>query len=421
VGDGGCRGRGTAGRSAGLVATPVIGTGSQRVLGFALRLAPGSDEVLYRQSALGPVSEPRQAATAPFHEVRVVLYASPTVQPDQVLVATASSVTLHGSVRYETLAVGASRWLVAVAATQPLVGSVAASAQWFALGVGVVGSILIALVIEIEGRRRTTAMILYAGEHDIAETLQRSLLPDLPHLAGLELAARYQAGGDHQQVGGDWFDVFEVQGGGVGIVIGDVIGHDLAAAAAMSQVRAALRAYAWEGAEPAEVLGHLDQLVDAFNIVDLVTVFYGVLGAAGPHGDRLFRYANAGHLYPLLRSPDGHVDLLSDGRSTVIGAPYFAQRSQAQRSLSPGSVLLCYTDGLVETPSRSLEDAMEELRTWLSATASTMAVDSICDQLLATMPRRALHDDIAILGIRIDPRTAVPGPPSETGARRTDE
>ena len=163
-------------------------------------------------------------------------------------------------------------------------------APWAALVAGLIVALLVGVVVEAEGRRRDAAVELYATEHRMAETLQRSLLPELPALPGLGLAARYVAGAPGQEVGGDWFDVFPIDGGRVGLVIGDVMGHDLAAAAAMSQIRSALRAYAWRGESPGAVLEQLDQFVTNFAMTPLVTVFYGMLKAPVGDGSRLLRY-----------------------------------------------------------------------------------------------------------------------------------
>ena len=170
-----------------------------------------------------------------------------------------------------------------------LVGGVASNAWWIVLLAGIVAAVLLAALIEFAVRRRDAALALYVAEHQQAETLQRSLLPTLPSLPGLELAARYLAGGAGQKVGGDWFDAFPLSDGAAGFAIGDVIGHDLEAAAAMSQVRAALRAYAYEGDEPASVLSRLDRLVMTFELTQLVSVVYGVLGPLAPDGSRMLR------------------------------------------------------------------------------------------------------------------------------------
>jgi serine phosphatase RsbU (regulator of sigma subunit) len=290
---------------------------------------------------------------------------------------------------------------------------VAADAQWFVLAVGIVVSLLVGVAVEAEGRRRRSAIALLASEHDIAETLQRSLLPELPHLEGLDLAARYLAGGTFQQVGGDWFDVFALTDGRVGIVIGDVIGHDIAAATAMSQIRASLRAYAWEGEAPGAVLARLDRLIDAFGLAQLVTVFYGVLEAAKADGSRFLCYANAGHVPPFTLSPDGRVDSLAGGGSTVIGAPTTENRAQAEQVLPAGSTLLLFTDGLVEVPGGSLKDSLANLAATVSAHQPTDPAERLCERVVTAMEGQDLRDDIAVLAIRVlalePPRLEGPG------------
>ncbi len=403
-----------ASRSKVVVVTPVIGTGANRVLGFALGPpAAPAGTVLYRQAALGVVSSPRAAATAPFHEVKVVLYASPRVDPSQVLVATTAQLPLKGSVQFQTLQVGSSTLLLAVAATQPLVGSVAADAPWFVLAVGVVVALLVGVAVEAESRRRRAAVALLASEHDIAETLQRSLLPELPQLKGLDLAARYLAGGTFQQVGGDWFDVFALADGRVGVVIGDVIGHDIAAATAMSQIRASLRAYAWQGDGPGPVLARLDRLIDAFGLAQLVTVFYGVLEEAAPDGGRVLRYANAGHLPPFVLAPDGHVHSMAGGGSTVIGAPTTENRVEAEQVLPAGSTLLLFTDGLVEVPGGSLNDSLASLAATIAGHRPSDPAENLCERVVTAMQGKDLRDDIAVLAIHVlasqPPRLEGPG------------
>lgn len=184
------------------------------------------------------------------------------MQPAQVLASTTSDLPLRDGNRNQPLSAGDSHWLLSVKAKGPLVGTVATYAPWMTLAGGLLGSLLIATVIETAARRRDAALALYASEHQAAETLQRSLLPQLPTLPGLNLAARYLASGVGQQVGGDWFDVFPLSGGRVGLAVGDVIGHDLAAASAMAQIRSALRAYAIHGDSPASVIMNRPGLVE---------------------------------------------------------------------------------------------------------------------------------------------------------------
>jgi hypothetical protein len=386
-----------------MLATPLMGSGSDRRLGFALgppAAPPGT--VLYRESLLGPLSPPRAAATAPFAELDVVVYGATSVQPDMALTSTTLDLPLGSDAENTPLMAGDSKWLLSVAARSPLVGNVAANAWWVVLIVGIAGSILIGAVIETVARRRDAALALYASEHEAAETLQRRLLPQLPSITGLGLAARYLAGGNGQQVGGDWFDAFPIADGRVGVVIGDVIGHDLAAASAMSQVRSALRAYAVDGDRPREVVNRLDHLVTVLGLTQLVTVVYGILEAPDVDGSRVFRFTNAGHLAPLLRHPDGQVESLDDGTSILIGAPSDVDHTEGERRLAAGSTLLLFTDGLVEVPRRPIEESTDEVVNALATQVDFMDLDGLCDRVLATTAGRDLRDDVALLAIRID-------------------
>jgi hypothetical protein len=392
-----------------IVPTPIVG--SDRRLGFALGPpAAPPHTVLYRESALGPaVSPPRQASTAPFAELEVAIYGGPKADPADVLTATTPShLPLRGDdVRSTTLQAGAARWLTQIRPRTPLVGDFAAHAGWVALGVGLLGAILVAAVVETAARRRDAALALYDAEHQVAETLQRSLLPQLPALPGLDVAARYLASGAGQQVGGDWFDVFPIAGGRVGLVVGDVIGHDLEAASAMAQIRASLRAYAIDGAEPVQVITRLDRLVDALGLTQLVTVVYGVLEPPASDGSRQLRYTNAGHLAPLLRLPDGRVETLDGGESVVLGAPIAADHSQGETVIEDGAVLVMFTDGLVEVPGGSLDDRLRRLSETIAALPDP-AAEALCDRVLAGMSPQTLRDDIALLAVRIATSSGVP-------------
>lgn len=389
----------TAMTKPGLIPTPVIG--SQRLLGFAIGAPSAPDgTVLYREAPLGPVAPPRQAGSAPFSELDVTLYATPTVDTAQVLVSTTKDFPLRGQVRNQLIPVGSARWLLSVRARNPLVGTLTNNAPWFALGIGVLGSLLIASVVETSARRRNAALALYEAEHQVAETLQRSLLPQLPQVEGLDLAARYLASGTGQQVGGDWFDVFPVAGGRVGVVVGDVIGHDLTAASEMSQIRSALRAYAVDGDAPATVITRLDRLVDALRLTQLVTVFYGVLEPPDVDGRRLLRYSNAGHLPPILKRADGSVLSVAGGGSAVLGAPITIEHTEGEQAVESGDLLVLFTDGLVEVPGGSLDDGLARLGETVEHQPVTDA-DAMCERVLSGIDRDALRDDVALLAVRI--------------------
>lgn len=390
----------TAMQSPDVVPTPVIGT--TRVLGFAIGppSAPAGT-VLYRESALGPaVTPPRQAGTAPFSELDVALYSMTKPEPSSILTSTTSRLPLTGQVRHNTLLVGQTKWLLEVKARSPLVGRLTADAPRIVLGIGLVGTALLALVVETVARRRDAALALYQVEHQVAESLQRSLLPRLPDLPGLELAARYLASGAGQQVGGDWFDAFPVAGGRCGLVVGDVIGHDVAAAGAMAQIRTLLRGYAVDGDSPASVLTRLDRVVDELHLTQLVTVFYGLLEAPAADGSRVLRYTNAGHVPPVHRRADGSVEPLGGGASVVIGAPITTDYAEGEITLSIGSTLTLFTDGLVEVPGGSLTDGLDRVSQTVAGLGDKTP-DELCDDLLADISLRALRDDVALLVVRL--------------------
>jgi len=404
-----------------LVPTPVLG--SQRLLGFAMGLGTApSGTVLYRQSMLGPaVSPPRGAGTAPFSELETAVYASSSPQPSQILVSTTRHLPLEGSVQRELLPVGVGHWSLAVAARSPLVGTLTANAQWLTLAAGIVGSLLLASFVEVSARRRDAMLDLYRAEHQVAETLQRSLLPTLPTLPGLQLAARYLAGGTGQQVGGDWFDVFPLPKDCVGVVVGDVIGHDVSAASAMAQIRALLRGYAVDGDPPNSVVTRLDRVVDALQLTQLVTVFYGVLGPAAPDGSRWLHYTNAGHVPPVVRDAAGNVSSLTGTDSIVIGAPIDVAHAQSGVQLSAGTTLALFTDGLVEVPGGSLTDGLHDLEQSVNALGDS-DVEHICDELISSAERRRLRDDVALLVIRLTPTAAaVSDPGSELAGRNVNQ
>ncbi|HET7530981.1 MAG TPA: PP2C family protein-serine/threonine phosphatase [Mycobacteriales bacterium] len=383
-----------------MVPTPLIG--NNRILGFALGPpAAPPDTVLYRESPLGPLRAPPQASTAPFAELDLVIYNSAKPAKGMALAATRTDLPLTGYVVNTPLKVGAETWDVSTRAKKPLTGGFAHDAWWVVLLIALFASLLIALVIETAARRRDDALAMYATEHEVAETLQRSLLPKLPTIDGLELAARYIAGGRGQEVGGDWYDAFPVDGDRVGIAVGDVIGHDLAAASAMAQIRAVLRAYAVGGDSPSSVINRLDHLIDALGLTQLVTVIYGVLDPPAADGSRRFTYANAGHLAPLVRRPGGDVQHLIGGESVVIGAPIEIQHGEGEQTFVAGTTLVLFTDGLVEVPGRPLDDTMQELCDTVAEISADESLEAVCDRILAMTEDRSLRDDIALLTIRL--------------------
>ena len=241
---------------------------------------------------------------------------------------------------------------------------------------------------------------LYQREHDRAEALQRSLLPTLAEVPGIDRAARYLPSAALSQVGGDWYDLLPLPDGTVGVAIGDVMGHDLTAAAAMGQLRSVLRSYAWQGLGPAEVLDRLDQLVQGLGMAQLATAVYGriTLPVEGRPGS--LTYASAGHLPPVLRTPDGEVRFLEGGRSMLVGAALDPDRGQAEEPLPSGSMLVLYTDGLVEDRELDIEDGLAALAQAVREAPDAPA-EATATALLDALTGPARSDDIALLVVKI--------------------
>jgi PAS domain S-box-containing protein len=260
---------------------------------------------------------------------------------------------------------------------------------------------------------------LYNREHRAAEALQRSMLPVLPEVPGLDIAARYLPGVVGAAVGGDWYDLLQLPDGTVGVAIGDVMGHDMAAAAAMGQLRSVLRSYAWQRQNPAQVLDSLDQLVQGLDMAQLATTVFAKLTFPDDPTDGwvTLDYANAGHLPPLVLLPDRRVESLSEGWSVLIGAPGGTPRAQARARLPLGSTLVMVTDGLVEVRGEDLEQGLGRLEEAL-ATSVADSAEALCDELVRRLRAEEREDDTALLVVRIagtGPGVSAVGPNTEPG------
>ena len=235
---------------------------------------------------------------------------------------------------------------------------------------------------------------LYQQEHRTAAVLQKALLPkQLATVPGLALAARYLPATTGAEVGGDWYDVLTLGDGHVGLVIGDVVGHDIEAAGVMGTVRHALRAYAWVDGGPASVIHRLDELALGPEPDALATLVYATYDPTR----RALAWSSAGHPPPLLVRPEGRAEYLLGANSTLVGVGPDVDRTEREVALDVGATIVLYTDGLVETRESSLTEGLDRLAA-LAGRHSSASPDELVDVLLTDLlPAEHRKDDVAIL------------------------
>ncbi len=241
-----------------------------------------------------------------------------------------------------------------------------------------------------------------------AAALQHSLLPSaLPAVRGLEMAARYVPGSGH--VGGDWYDVFVLPSGEVCVVIGDVAGTGLKAAVIMGRMRSALRAYALQTADPAEVLDRLDHKMRHFEPQAMATVLYAVFSPSLDH----VNISCSGHLPPLIAVPGQPTVPVEVFPDLLIGVPGRAPRRTKTVTVPAGGLLCFYTDGLVERRDRPIDDGIDRLSAALTATDPETGCALVMGGMADYIPR---EDDVALLLLRRTPVTASDHGASDHGA-----
>ncbi len=229
-------------------------------------------------------------------------------------------------------------------------------------------------------------------DHAAAIALQRSLVPSaLPAMRGVEIAARYVPGSG--QVGGDWYDAFVLPSGELGMVVGDVAGSGLGAAVIMGRMRSALRAYALEFSDPADVLGKLDDKMQYFEGDVMATLSYAVLDLEPGQ----LRISSAGHLPPVIAAPGQRGAVVQIAVDPPIGVTDVSRRQVTTLALTPGAVLCLFTDGLVERRDEPIDDGI----TRLCETVTPGPPDGVCVSIMqALVGSQYPGDDIALLVLR---------------------
>jgi PAS domain S-box-containing protein len=259
-------------------------------------------------------------------------------------------------------------------------------------------------LVEDLARRAALAMDnvrLYQQEHTVADTLQRSLLPELPDIPGIQAAAHYVSASTAADVGGDFYDLLQLPDGSIGIVVGDVVGHDVAAAAVMGHLRGLIRATIWEAEDPdpGSVLTRVDRLVQGLRVASMATMVYArALPPAGEGRPWRLEVANAGHPPVLLRDPTGAVRLLDGATGLLVGVDASSRRVTRVVELPAGSTLLAYTDGLIERPGQDMDDGIGELAQRVAAAPPGARPEELCEAAVSGVLDR--RDDVALMAVR---------------------
>jgi serine phosphatase RsbU (regulator of sigma subunit) len=263
------------------------------------------------------------------------------------------------------------------------------------------------------GRRAGLALEharLFRQQRALAETLQRSMLTAPPQPEHTEIVVRYVPAAAGAEIGGDWYDAFLQADGTTVLAIGDVVGHDSRAAAAMGQVRGLLRGISYSGgATPAGVLRQLDRALRGLAVDTMATCLVARLEQEGGRtGTTRLRWSNAGHLPPAVLGCDGTVTLLQGGTADLLlGVDPDTSRTEHLAVLQPGSTVLLYTDGLVERRDRDIDTGTAELSEALRRCAG-LPLAELCDRVLERLFLPDAEDDVAVLAVRLLPPAREP-------------
>jgi serine phosphatase RsbU (regulator of sigma subunit) len=283
-----------------------------------------------------------------------------------------------------------------------LTGALSAALPWIVLGAGCALAVASALTVQSLSRRRVVAERLaaenerlYRQQRGIAGTLQHALLPAVPTVDGIEVAARYVAGVDELEVGGDWYDVIAQAPGRAVFVVGDISGRGLPAATTMAALRFAVRAYVAEGHDIEVVMARLRGLLSVDVDHQFATVLIGELDVPSAR----LRMVSAGHFPPLLLGT-GSATPLECPVAPPVGVEVDAPACAAVLRVPPSGTLLAFTDGAVERRGETIDTGLDRLGT-AALKVGQQPLDAMLDGLLTTLTTElGAKDDTVLLGLR---------------------
>lgn len=393
-----------AARSSSLVTSRAVGDGIQK-LGYLLS-ARGREGVYVIGASQQLPAGRRLAGPAGSSNTSLnfALYFGRSASPAALIETNATRLPLTGTVSTAIVPFGNNVLTLVASPRGSLAGRWAEFLPWGILGLGILLSVAAAVVAENLVRGRRAAETLYTQQRRMSETLQHSLLPkSLPSVPGWEFAARYVPATRGAEIGGDWYSVVEVDDHRFTLVIGDVSGHDLAAAGVMAALRYTIRALAKLGIPPDEILDRTTRELDVTTDDQFATVLVGTVDTSRQE----VTLASAGHLPPLMLR-EGRPEFLSVPPGVPLGIPGPAPQPVAV-PFPAGSTLVAFTDGLVEQRGQALDAGLERLA---AASAGSQAGPAeLIAHLVTTLAGCDQEDDLAVMAIRFSTRDAKPPAP----------
>lgn len=275
--------------------------------------------------------------------------------------------------------------------------------------------------VDIHDARARVSELEAARAHEASLALQLSMLTDPPEPDHLHVIVRYHPAADDLTVGGDWYDTFLTQDGATTLVIGDVTGHDLRAAAAMGRLRGLIRTIAYDsGTSPARVLERTDNAIQGLNLGHTVTATSVVARieqtpTGDPHGTRVVRWSNAGHPHPILIRASGTLETLAVKNDLLLGVAAKTTRIEHTLDLTDGDTLFLYTDGLIERRHQPMRQSHLALLEALHG-GHLKPLDELADHILTTLASERAGDDVALVLVRPYPEDRPR--PTEAGPNR---
>jgi serine phosphatase RsbU (regulator of sigma subunit) len=357
--------------------------------------------VVYGEIGLPRARRSNLETDSAFAGLAYALYIGKTQNDAQLIASSTGGTILQGRTASQTVPYGDTSLLLVMRPERELGGDLLARLPWLLGFSGLVLTFAAAALVERLSRRRALAeglaeenAALYASQRSVAQALQHSLLPgEFPEVDGIEFGARYVAGVEGIDIGGDWYDVVTLSEGRVLVVVGDVSGRGLPAATTMAALRYAIRAYAADGDGPGSILTKLSGLVSIPRDGHFATVLCAVIDRK----NRTIVLANAGHPEPMLLG-DGPARFVGTDTRPPIGVRMSAPYPEISAPLPPAATLLLYTDGLVERRGEHLDVGLERLQAAAERPASSL--ETLLDNVLRDAIPRGSDDDTALVGVR---------------------